>query len=93
MWQRRVKLLLSGLLLSATATLAVADDPIPHVGERAREHFQSYRYAEDHRAFAIAPGGAWPPKRGPLRKGPVAASACRTCDSRVLTVRRWRLAT
>ena len=52
-------LLLCGALLSAIAPAAVAEDPIPHVGERAREHFQSYRYAEDHRAFAIAPGGAW----------------------------------
>jgi len=79
MWQRRVKLLLSGLLLSATASLAVADDPIPHVGERAREHYQSYRYAEDHRAFAIAPGGAWAWRAGLASAAEAREAALDTC--------------
>ena len=35
-------------------------DEIPHVGRKAQESFQyDYMYAAEHRAFAIAPGGAW----------------------------------
>lgn len=34
-------------------------DAIPHVSEKAREQFKQYRYASGHKAFAIAPGGAW----------------------------------
>jgi thiol-disulfide isomerase/thioredoxin len=32
---------------------------IPHAGERAKEQFQQYQYSSKHKAFAIAPGGAW----------------------------------
>ena len=33
---------------------------IPHVSKRARVNFgTSYLFAEEHKAFAIAPGGAW----------------------------------
>lgn len=41
--------------------LAQADTEvvIPHVGEKAREQFRQYQYAAEHKAFAIAPGGAW----------------------------------
>ena len=56
---RALTLLLSGLLLSAVASMAVSEDPIPHVNGMALENYQAYRYAADHRAFAIAPGGAW----------------------------------
>ncbi len=81
MRQRRIHvlLLLAGLLLTATARVAVADDPIPHVGERAREHFQSYRYAEDHRAFAIAPGGAWAWRAGLATADEARTEALATC--------------
>lgn len=34
-------------------------EAIPHVGERAREGFVLYQHSSDHKAFAIAPGGAW----------------------------------
>lgn len=35
-------------------------DAIPHVGERARAAYQQdFQSADRHRAFAIAPGGAW----------------------------------
>ena len=56
---RALTQLLSGLLLSVVANMAAAVDLIPHVGAKAQEHYQAYRYAADHRAFAIAPGGAW----------------------------------
>ena len=32
---------------------------IPHVSNKAKESFLQYQYASDHKAFAIAPGGAW----------------------------------
>jgi len=32
---------------------------IPHVSDKARENYLQYQYAGEHRAFAIAPGGAW----------------------------------
>jgi len=32
---------------------------IPHVSAKARESFIRYTYAGEHKAFAIAPGGAW----------------------------------
>lgn len=35
-------------------------EPVPHVNQKAQESFQfDYTYADMHRAFAIAPGGAW----------------------------------
>ena len=34
-------------------------DAIPHVDAKARENFLAYRKAANHKAFAIAPGGAW----------------------------------
>lgn len=49
-------------LMHATAVQASGlgdGSAIPHVGEKAREHFQQYQYAAGHKAFAIAPGGAW----------------------------------
>ena len=56
-------LLLSLFYLVGTAVSAAGiDDPdaIPHVGERARATYQQvFLSAERHRAFAIAPGGAW----------------------------------
>ncbi|MDT8386230.1 MAG: TlpA disulfide reductase family protein [Thiogranum sp.] len=34
-------------------------DAIPHVDERAKAGYIDYTYANKHKAFAIAPGGAW----------------------------------
>ena len=50
--------------LSLTTTTAFAlereqADAIPHVNQEARENFVQYIYAQSHKAFAIAPGGAW----------------------------------
>ena len=50
------------LFVSAhTVQAADSDDAqnIPHVSTKAKEHFQQYQYAPEHKAFAIAPGGAW----------------------------------
>jgi len=49
-------------LMRATAVQALElgdGSAIPHVGERAKEHFKQYQYSPGHKAFAIAPGGAW----------------------------------
>ena len=32
---------------------------IPHVSDKAKESFQQYQYSAGHKAYAIAPGGAW----------------------------------
>jgi thiol-disulfide isomerase/thioredoxin len=32
---------------------------IPHMGKKAHEHFLQYQHSSEHKAFAIAPGGAW----------------------------------
>jgi thiol-disulfide isomerase/thioredoxin len=55
----RGRLLLSGLLMAA-ASAAVAE-PImpPHLAVANQLEFRDYLEAPDHRAFAIAPGGAW----------------------------------
>ncbi|MDH5394083.1 MAG: redoxin domain-containing protein [Gammaproteobacteria bacterium] len=51
--------LLISLLLSK-AVMAVDMESIPHVSEKASGSFKyDYLYANAHRAFAIAPGGAW----------------------------------
>lgn len=53
---------LLGLLVLVPAVHAIdrqQAEAIPHVGQKARENFIQYIYAERHKAFAIAPGGAW----------------------------------
>ena len=45
-----------GLANAASVTDASA---IPHVNEKAREGYISFVYANPHKAYAIAPGGAW----------------------------------
>lgn len=54
------------LTLSTLFTPAPAASPgtetvvIPHVGKKAQQSFHnSYLFADGHKAFAIAPGGAW----------------------------------
>jgi thiol-disulfide isomerase/thioredoxin len=53
------------LSLATAYTGAFAANPVPdagnppQVGNSGREGFQEYRAALPHRAFAIAPGGAW----------------------------------
>jgi thiol-disulfide isomerase/thioredoxin len=38
---------------------AGAQDRVPHLAESGQQEFQRFLAAEPHRAFAIAPGGAW----------------------------------
>jgi thiol-disulfide isomerase/thioredoxin len=53
-----------GLALVSAASSVIAErtlDPraVPHIGARGRDAFQAFSSAEEHRAFSIAPGGAW----------------------------------
>ncbi|HEX9625768.1 MAG TPA: TlpA disulfide reductase family protein [Acidiferrobacterales bacterium] len=71
-----VRTLLLAAALSLPATPAGADgaDRIPHVNERGRAGYAEFLAAETHRAFAIAPGGAWAWRSG-LDSGEQAAAA------------------
>lgn len=52
--------LLHGLLLMIVAETAFAAPAMPpHLGLAGQEEYREYLEAPDHRAFAIAPGGAW----------------------------------
>jgi len=54
-----LRILLMLLLLPGLAC-ALDNEQIPHVGRKAQDSFQfDYAYAGPHKAFAIAPGGAW----------------------------------
>lgn len=45
---------------AALPALVQADsNAIPHAGKKASEHFLQYQHSAEHKAFAIAPGGAW----------------------------------
>lgn len=47
-------------LLFAKSLFAVDMESIPHVNKKASDSFKyNYLYANSHRAYAIAPGGAW----------------------------------
>lgn len=53
---------------------------IPHVNERAKEAFHNdYIHAAPHRAFAIAPGGAWSWVEGKLDAQAASAAAMSAC--------------
>lgn len=54
---------------------------IPHVGKNARESYISFLYADEHRAFAIGPGGAWAWKSGHNSKAEAAQAAVEACQN------------
>jgi thiol-disulfide isomerase/thioredoxin len=56
-WMRAM-LGLGRLLAAALATGAGAGEP-PQLDQRGQEAYQHYLRAEEHKAFAIAPGGTW----------------------------------
>ncbi|UCE89583.1 MAG: hypothetical protein JSW10_01730, partial [Pseudomonadota bacterium] len=61
-----MSVLLAGLALllglvpwpAALAGAGSAED-VPHLDARGRADFEAFRDADRHRAFVIAPGGAW----------------------------------
>jgi thiol-disulfide isomerase/thioredoxin len=51
---------ISGLLLMAIAGVVFAAPTMPpHLGPSGQDEYRDFLEAADHRAFAIAPGGAW----------------------------------
>lgn len=78
--------LLSGLFLFLAGTAAgVADigdaDAIPHVSERARATYQQvFQSADRHRAFVIAPGGAWAWSSGKASAAEARQAALEECQ-------------
>ena len=62
---RAMSLLAAGTVVLAAPAMTIAADlydtgAIPHVGTKARDsYYQQFLNAKSHRAFAIAPGGAW----------------------------------
>ena len=45
--------------LTVDASTLGDNTALPHVDQRAREGYTDYIFANQHKAFAIAPGGAW----------------------------------
>lgn len=61
---------------------AVDMESIPHVKEKAIDSFKyDYLYANSHRAFAIAPGGAWSWVADKATEEEAKESAIKTCSS------------
>jgi thiol-disulfide isomerase/thioredoxin len=51
---------IGGLMLILTAVSAIAAPAMPpHLGPSGQDEYREFLEAPDHRAFAIAPGGAW----------------------------------
>ncbi len=78
-------ILLSGLFFQLGNTVTAADisdaDDIPHVGERVRATYQQvFLTADRHRAFAIAPGGAWAMSSGKASAEEARQAAVEECQ-------------
>ncbi len=54
---------------------------IPHVGPRARDNFIEYTYSNDHKVFAIAPGGGWAWSSGQSSEQGARETALQQCES------------
>ncbi len=71
--------------LSSTHTVLASqlndNSLIPHVGKNARESYISFLYADEHRAFAIGPGGAWAWKSGLNSASQASEAAVTACQS------------
>lgn len=72
-------LLATAFSVSAPAGAADAER-IPHVNERGRAGYGEYLTAEQHRAYAIAPGGAWAWQSGLDSRGQAAEAAVTACQ-------------
>ncbi len=70
------------LLLFSIAAEADETINIPHVDQKAEDSYQfDYIYADFHRAFAIAPGGAWAWKSNEVTVEQAKQSALNACSS------------
>jgi len=66
-------------VFSAAPSISDAE-AIPHVGERARESYIDYLYADPHKAFAIGPGGAWAWQAGKVSPQEAEQAAIEYCE-------------
>jgi len=80
-----MKLILKILFVLLTVNSVFAnemEDSIPHVSKKAQDSFQfDYGYADLHRAFAIAPGGAWSWNSGSPTIEDAKKAALKNCNS------------
>lgn len=82
---QRLLIVLSLMLGAVTNSHSAPDtlDPaaIPHLNNRGRTAFQAFASAEKHRAFAIAPGGAWGWQGGEASEGAATEAALEACQA------------
>lgn len=64
------------LALSACAS---ADAAVPHLADAGQEDFRAFQHADEHRAFAIAPGGAYGWVAGLSAPEPARSAALERC--------------
>ena len=80
-----MKLILKILLVLFSVNSVPAnemEDSIPHVSKKAQDSFQfDYAYADLHRAYAIAPGGAWSWNSGSPTVEDAKKAALKNCNS------------
>lgn len=72
--------LMSTLLLAPAAGASDAA-ALPHADQRARDGYHEYLQTEMHRAFAIAPGGAWAWRSGLDNADQAATAAVTACQA------------
>ena len=83
-WRFVCHFLLMAVFFQPSVTTAFDKfDPsdIPHVGPRARDNFIEYTYSDDHKAFAIAPGGGWAWSGGLENEQEASETALQQCQS------------
>lgn len=69
------------LLALLLGQLAWAAAPLPHLDAAGQEAYQAYLAAPEHKAFAIAPGGAWGWKAELMSLAQVQADALVACQA------------
>lgn len=74
-----MKFLLSGLMV-CIGTGAAGQTTVPHVGRDGAAGYEQYLAAEDHKVFAIAPGGAWGWRANASRVADAEEAALDTCQ-------------
>ena len=75
-----MKFVLSCLLLGS-AVGAHAQTGVPHLNHQGQAGYADYLAAQDHRAFAIAPGGSWGWRGNAASPEAAEAAALATCQS------------
>ena len=83
-WWRVCRIILIVVFLQPSFTMAFDKfdaSNIPHVGPRARDNFIEYTYSNDHKVFAIAPGGGWAWSSGQSSEEGARETALQQCQS------------